>query len=319
MLRLVIGLWLVVIAFGVLAQPYPTRPVRIVVPYPAGTTPDLLGRTLAERLQKAFGQPFIVENRSGAGGSLGAEAVAKAPPDGHTLLIGGNGPVVINKYLYKQLGYDPDRDLTPISLLAAAPQLLVARSALGTSDLRSFLDLARRQPGKISYASVGAGSASHLTMEMLKSETGVNLTHVPYRGFPAALTDMLGGNIDAMFAIAPAVLPQVRAGRLHAVAITARERSALCPDVPSVTELGFPRLESLAWNGLLAPSGTPAAVLSRLGSETVHAMRDPQARDVLRTAGFDLVASTPEEFALWIRSESDKWARVIRASGATAE
>jgi len=319
MLRLLAAFCLALSQAAGAADAYPARPVKLVVPYPAGSTPDLLGRTLGERLHKALGQPFIVENRSGAGGSLGAEAVAKAPADGYTLLVGGNGPVVINKYLYKSLGYDPDRDLVPVSLLAVAPQLLVVRSGLQTADLRAFLDFARRQPGRISYASVGAGSASHLTMEMLKAETGVSVTHIPYRGFPAALTDMLGGNIDAMFAIVPAVLSQVRAGKLKALAITALERSPLCPDVPSVAELGVPALESLAWNGLLAPSGTPSEAIERLSAEAGRAMRDPQARSALKTAGFDVVAGTPEEFGRWIRSESDKWARVIRASGATAE
>lgn len=319
MARFLVGAWVFMAAVTAFAQAYPARPVKVVVPYPAGTTPDLLGRTLAERLHKALGQPFIVENRSGAGGSLGAEAVAKAPADGYTLLVGGNGPVAINKYLYRTIGYDPDRDFAPISLLAVAPQLLVARPEVGAVDLKTFLEVARRQPGKLSYASVGAGSASHLTMEMLKGETGLNVTHVPYRGFPAALTDMLGGNVDAMFAIVPAVLPHVRSGKLKALAITARERSSLCPEVPSVAELGFPALESLAWNGLLAPSGTPAEVIARLSSETMRAMRDQQARDALRNAGFDVVAGTPEEFSRWIRAESTKWAAVIRASGATVD
>ena len=198
----------------VMAQSYPTKPVRVVVPYPAGSTPDIIGRTLAERLQKAFGQPFVVENRSGAGGSIGAEAVAKAAPDGHTLLIGGNGPVAINKHLYKSLSYDPDRELAPISLLAVAPQMLVARPELKVEDFRAFIEHARRNPGRLSYASVGGGSASHLTMELLKSDARIGLVHVPYRGFPPAVTDLLAGNIDAMFAIIPAVLPHVKAGKM---------------------------------------------------------------------------------------------------------
>ncbi|HTG96703.1 MAG TPA: tripartite tricarboxylate transporter substrate binding protein, partial [Burkholderiales bacterium] len=175
--------------------------MRIVVPYPAGTTPDIIGRALAERLQKALGQPFVVENRSGAGGNIGAEAVAKAPPDGYTLLVGGNGPVAINKHLYKGLSFDPERDLAPISLLASAPQLLVVKADLKAADFKAFIERVRREPGKLSYASVGGGSASHLTMELLKSEAQLALVHVPYRGFPAAVTDMLAGNIDAMFAI----------------------------------------------------------------------------------------------------------------------
>ena len=289
----------------------------MVVPYPAGTTPDIIGRTLAERLQKAMAQPFVVENRSGAGGNIGTEAVVKAPADGHTLLVGGNGPVAINRHLYKGLSYDPERDLVPISLLASAPQLLVAKNDF--QDFRSFIQHARQNPGRLSYASVGGGSASHLTMELLKSDARIDLVHVPYRGFPPAVTDLLAGNIDAMFAIAPAVLPQVKAGKMKALAVTALQRSAMSPDVPSVAELGLPALESLAWNGLLAPSGTPPEILARLSAETVKGMRHPEAQEALGRLGFEVVASSPDEFARWIRAESEKWARVIRASGATAD
>jgi tripartite-type tricarboxylate transporter receptor subunit TctC len=299
------------------AQSYPSRPVRVVVPYPAGTTPDIIGRTLAERLQKAMAQPFVVENRSGAGGNIGTEAVVKAPADGHTLLVGGNGPVAINRHLYKGLSYDPERDLAPISLLASAPQLLVAKNDF--QDFRAFIQHVGRNPGRLSYASVGGGSASHLTMELLKSEARLDLVHVPYRGFPPAVTDLLSGNIDAMFAIIPAVLPQVRAGKMKALAVTALQRSAMSPDVPSVAELGLPVLESLAWNGLLAPAGTPPDILARLSAETVKGMRHPEAQEALGRLGFEVVASSPDEFARWIRAESEKWARVIRVSGATID
>lgn len=300
------------------AHAYPTKPVRVVVPYPAGSTPDIIARTLAERLQSSMGQPFLVENRSGAGGNIGAEAVAKAG-DPHVLLIGGNGPVAINKHLYKGLAFDPDKDLVPISLLATAPQMLVVKNDLGIGDFKSFVEHVRRNPGRLSYASVGGGSASHLTMELLKSDARLFLVHIPYRGFPPAVTDMLGGNIDAMFAIIPAVLPHVRAGKMRPLAVTALARNVQASDVPSVAELGFPQLESLAWNGLLAPGGTPPAVVDRLVVETVKAMREREAREALGKLGFDVVASTPQEFSRWIRAESEKWARVIRASGATAD
>jgi len=303
----------------VCAQAYPSKAVRVVVPYPAGSTPDTIARTLAERLQNALGQPFIVENRSGAGGNIGAEAVARAPADGHTLLVGGNGPVAINKHLYKRLAYDPERDLAPISLLATAPQLLVVRPQLKLAGFKEFVEHVRRAPDKLSYASVGAGSASHLTMELLKSNAQLALLHVPYRGFPPAVTDMLAGNVDAMFAIIPAVLPHIRAGKMAPLAVTALQRSPLAPEVPSVGELGLPQLESLAWNGLLAPTGTPPDVIARLSAETAKGMRDPQTREALARVGFDVVAGTPEELARWIRLESEKWARVIRASGATAD
>src|SRR5262245_29544107 len=311
--------FLAALPLAVLAQSYPSKPARVIVPYPAGSTPDIVGRTLADRLQKALGQPYVVENRSGAGGNIGAEAVARAPADGYTVLVAGNGPVAINKYLYKGLSYDADRDLTPISLLAAAPQLLVTRPELALADFKSFVDYARRNPGRLSYASVGGGSASHLTMELLKSEARLFLVHIPYRGFPPAVTDMLAGNIDAMFAIVPAVLPQVRAGKMKGLAVTGLKRSELAPDIPSVAELGLPELESLAWIGLLAPNGTPADIVARLGSEAVKGFRSPEVRETLGRQGFDVVASSPEEFSRWIRAESEKWARVIRASGATAD
>jgi tripartite-type tricarboxylate transporter receptor subunit TctC len=310
-----------VLAFPVvaLAQAYPSKPVRVVVPYPAGSTPDIVGRTVAERLQKALGQPFVVENRSGAGGNIGAEAVAKAPADGHTLLVAGNGPVAINKHLYKGLGYDSDRDLAPLSLLASAPQMLVVKPGLGVEDFKAFLEYARKNPGRLSYASVGGGSASHLTMELLKTHAKVFIVHIPYRGFPPAVTDLLAGNIDTMFAIIPAVLPQVKAGRMKGLAVTALKRSELAPDIPSVAELGLPQLESLAWIGLLAPAGTPAEIASRLSTETVRGMQNPETREALGRQGFDVVASSPQEFARWIRTESEKWSKVIRASGATAD
>lgn len=317
-MRLVCAL-LLAFPLAALAQAYPSKPVRVVVPYPAGSTPDIIGRTLAERLQATFGQPFLVENRSGAGGNIGAEAVARAAGDPHVLLIGGNGPVAINKHLYKGLTFDPDRDLLPVSLLASAPQMLVVKRELEVSDFKAFLQHARQNPGRLSYASVGGGSASHLTMELLKTEAGIALVHVPYRGFPPAVTDMLAGNIDAMFAIIPAVLPHVKAGKMRPLAVTALQRNSMSPEVPSVAELGLPRLESLAWNGLLTPAGVPAEILSRLSAETVRAMQRAETREALGRLGFDVVASSPEEFARWIRVESEKWARVIRASGATAD
>ena len=301
------------------AQAYPSKPVRMVVPYPPGSTPDIVGRTVADRLQKALGQPFLVENRSGAGANIGTELVAKSAPDGHTLLIAGNGPVAINKYLYKGLAYDADRDLAPISLLATAPQMLVVRPELKIESFKAFVDHARRNPGRLSYASVGGGSASHLTMELLKSDAKVFAVHIPYRGFPPAVTDMLAGNIDTMFAIVPAVLAHVKAGKMKGIAVTALKRSVLAPDVPSVAELGYPQLESLAWIGLLAPAGTGADVIARLSAEVVTSMGASDVRESLGRQGFDVVAGNPADFARWIRGESQKWSKVIAASGATAD
>jgi len=301
------------------AHTYPAHPVKLVVPFPPGSTPDIVGRTLGAKLQQTLGQPFVVENRSGAGGNIGTDAVAKAPADGYTLLIGINGPIATNKYLYRSLPYDPEKDLAPISLLATAAQMLVVAPQLNVESFQAFTDYTRAHPGRISYGSVGSGSASHLTMELLKSELKLDLVHVPYRGFPPAVTDMLAGNIQAMFAIIPGVLPHVRAGKMKALAVTALRRSKLAPAVPSVAELGMPQLESLAWIGLLAPAATPPEVLERLSAETRRGMHAADVSDVLGRQGFDVVAGTPAEFRRWIDAESAKWARVIRASGATAE
>ena len=301
------------------AQAYPSKPVKVVVTFPPGSTPDIVGRALAGRLQEAMGQPFVVENRAGAGGNIGADAVAKAAPDGYTLLVSTNGVYAINKSLYKSLPFDPDKDLVPVSLLATAPQMLVVSPALNVTDFKQFLDYTRRNPGKLSYGSVGAGSASHLTMELLKNDAGVLLVHIPYKGFPPAVTDMLGGSIHTMFAIVPGVLAHVKAGKMTGLAVTALKRSELAPEVPSVAELGYPQLESLAWIGLAAPAGTPQEVLGRLSAETVRGMRAPEVRNLLGKQGFDVVAGSPQEFSRWIRAEADKWGRVVKASGAAVD
>jgi tripartite-type tricarboxylate transporter receptor subunit TctC len=316
---LVFALLLAALPLSAAAQAYPSKPVRVIVAYPAGSTPDIVGRTLSGKLQAALGQPFVVENRAGAGGNIGAEAVAKASTDGYTLLIGGNGPVAINKMLYRNLSFDSDRDLTPVSLLAAAPQMLVVHPSVGADSFKEFVAYVQRHPGRLSYGSVGGGSASHLTMELFKSDAKAFIVHIPYRGFPPAVTDMLAGNIQTMFAIIPAVLPQVKAGKMKGLAVTGLKRSAIAPEVPSVAELGFPQLESLAWIGLLVTAGTPQEVVNRLGAETIKAMHAPDTRETLSKQGFDVIGGTAAEFAGWIRAESAKWAAVIRASGATAD
>ena len=317
---------LAVLAFAFAAAPliaagqsYPTKPVKLVVTFPPGSTPDIVARALATRLQAAMSQPFVVENRAGAGGNIGADAVAKAAPDGYTLLVSTNGVFSINKSLYKSMPFDPDKDLAPISLLATAPQMLVVQPKLGVHTFQEFLDYARRNPGKLSYGSVGAGSASHLTMELLKNAAGIAIVHVPYKGFPPAVTDMLAGNIDAMFAIIPGVLQHVKAGTMTGLAVTALKRSPLAPDVPSVAELGYPQLESLAWIGLAAPAGTPKGIIDRLSVETMRGMHAPEVMGLLGKQGFDVVAGSPEDFVRWIRSEADKWSKVVRLSGAKVD
>lgn len=300
----------------VLAQEYPTRPVRMIVSFPPGTTPDIVARVVAPKLQKAFNQPFVVENRAGAGGNIAADVVAKSPADGYTLLVSTNAAVATNKVLFDKLPYDPEKDLETISLLATAPQALVIHESVPVSDFKGFIAHMKKDPGRLSYGSTGSGSASHLTMEVLKTRAGVFIVHIPYRGFPQAVGDAVAGNVHAMFAIIPAVLPHIKAGKMKAVAVTGLKRSHLLPDVPSVNELGMAELESLAWIGLLAPGGTSPEIVSRLAAAVRAGLADDDARTLLSRSGFDVVGSTPAEFRAWQKAEIAKWGAVIRATGA---
>jgi tripartite-type tricarboxylate transporter receptor subunit TctC len=301
------------------AQTYPTRPVRLIVPFPAGSTPDIVGRTLGQKLAEAWGQPVVVDNRPGAGANIGTAEVARAAPDGYTLLIGSNGPIAINKALYANLPFDPDRDLKPISLLAAAPQILAVHPSVPANDLKQLIAYARANPDKLSYGSVGSGSASHLTMELFKSQARVSLVHVPYKGFPPVVQDLLSGQIQATFAIVPAVLPQIRAGRLKGLAVTSEQRTALAPDIATVSEQGFPRFDATAWQGLLSPAGIPADAAESISRETQKAMQLREVRELLEKQGFVVIGSSPQFFENFIRAEREKWTRVVRETGAKAE
>ncbi|MBC7803453.1 MAG: tripartite tricarboxylate transporter substrate binding protein [Candidatus Parcubacteria bacterium] len=303
-------------SFATQAQSWPARPIKLVVSFPPGTTPDTVARVIAPRMQEALGQPVVVENRAGAGGNVAADAVAKSPADGYTLLVSTNAAVATNKVLYENLPYDPERDLSTISLLATAPQALVTHTSVPAKSFKEFLDYARRNPGKLSYGTTGSGSAAHLTMELLKADAKLFIVHIPYRGFPQAVTDMLAGNVETMFAIIPGVLPHIKAGKMTPLAVTSLKRSELLPEVPSVKDLGYPQLESLAWIGLLAPAKTPALVVERLYAEARKALELPDARKVLTNAGFDVAGTTPSEFRAWQQSEIAKWGKVIRATGA---
>lgn len=298
------------------AQSWPSRPVRIVVSFPPGTTPDTVARVVAPRLQEALGQPVVVENRAGAGGNLAADAVAKSAPDGYTLLVSTNAAVATNKVLYDNLPYDPERDLATVSLLATAPQALVVVPSVPAKSFKEFLEHARRNPGRMSYGTSGSGSAGHLTMELLKADAKIFVVHIPYRGVPQAVTDMLAGNIHTQFAIIPGVLPHIKAGKMNALAVTGLKRSDLLPEVPSVKELGFPQLESLAWIGLLAPAKTSPEIVARLSQEARKGLALPESRRILTNAGFDVAGTSPAEFRSWQQAEIAKWGKVIRATGA---
>jgi tripartite-type tricarboxylate transporter receptor subunit TctC len=316
---LLLGALLLLGAAPACAQTWPSKLVRVVVPFPPGSTPDIVARLVTQGLAELFGQSFVIDNRSGAGGNIGTDAVAKAKPDGYTLLIGSNGPIAVNKALYETLPYDPERDLAPITLLVRAPQIFVVNAKLPIADFAGFVGYAKAHPGAMSYGSVGSGSASHLSMEELKFRAGLDLVHVPYRGFPAVIGDLVAGQIQASSAIAASVLPYMEDGRLRALAITTLHRASLAPTVPTIAELGYPELEAYAWQGLLAPTGTPPEIIDRLHTETVKLLRQPALHDALVRQGYEVIGDTPAEFATFIRAETAKWTAVIQRTGARAE
>jgi tripartite-type tricarboxylate transporter receptor subunit TctC len=296
----------------------PTRPVRIIVPI-VGSTNDVLARLVAPKLQEALGQPVIVENKPGAGGNIGADFVAKAAPDGHTLLVGYNGPLAINVSLFQKMTFDPAKDLVPITLAVTSPQYLVVRPSLGINNIREFVAKAKASPGKLSYASVAMGSASHLTMEMFKSSAKIELTHVPYKGASPALTDLVGGQVDAAFMVPGNVLQFVKGGKLKILASTGEKRFSGTPDVPTLVESGYPDMIATSWIGFLAPKGTPKAIIDRYHQEITRIVNLPDVKDKLVAMEFDVVATTPDQFSQWIAGETRKWGKVIKATGAKVD
>ena len=303
---------------------WPNKPVRIVVPFAPGGTTDILARVLAPELSKAFGQQFIVDNRGGAGGNIGADHVAKADADGYTLLMGTVGTHGINKALYSKLPYDPQKDFAPITLVAGVPNVMVMNAArakeLGINTVPDFIRYAKANPGKLNMASSGNGTSIHLAGELFKSRTGVFMTHIPYRGSGPAMTDMLAGAMDVMFDNLPSAMPHIKSGALTAFAVTSGVRSAALPDVPTVAEAGkLPGFEASSWFGLLAPAGTPADVVSRLQQETAKALSQPAVKERLLAQGAIPGGNTPQEFTRMIDAEIAKWAPVVKASGARVD
>ncbi|MDR6860682.1 tripartite tricarboxylate transporter substrate binding protein [Variovorax guangxiensis] len=296
----------------------PTRPVRIIVPI-VGSTNDVLARLVAPKLQEALGQPVVVENKPGAGGNIGADFVAKAAPDGHTLLVGYNGPLAINVSLFEKMPYDPVKDLAPITLAVKSPQYLVVNPAAGVSSVAELVAKAKAQPSKFSYASVAMGSASHLTMEMFKSAAGVQLTHVPYKGAGPAVTDLLAGNVHAAFMVPGNVQQFVKEGKLKLLATTGEKRFGDTPEIPTLIELGYKEMEATGWVGFLAAAATPRLVIERYHREIVKILKTREMSDKLRAMQFDVIASTPEQFGAWIRSETAQWGKVVKATGAKVE
>lgn len=295
----------------------PSRPVRIVVPI-VGSTNDVLARLIAPKLQEVIGQPVLVENKPGAGGNIGANEVAKAAPDGHTLLVGYNGPLAINVALFDKMPYDPTRDLAPITLAVKASQYLVVHPGAGITSLADFIAKAKAAPTKYSYGSVALGSASHLTMEMFKSAAGFQMTHVPYRGAGPAITDLVAGTIQAGFFVPGNVQQFAKEGRLRLLASTGPKRFASTPDIPTLSE-SYKDFEATSWIGFLAPGGTPAPIIDRYNREIIKILNQPDIRKRLLEMEFDIIASTPRQFSDWIQTEIGRWSIVVKNTGTKAE
>ena len=293
---------------------YPARPVRIIVPSAPGGGTDIIARTLAQHFARVFGQSFVVENKAGAGNMIGLEAAARAAPDGYTLLLAPS-TLVLNSVLYKKVPYDPVRDFAPVTLVATAPNVLIVGNALPAKTLAEFIALAKQKPGAMSYGSAGIGTSPHLCMELLKSMAGIQLEHVPYKGTMPGVTDVIGGQIAAMFSNALTARPHVESGRLRALAVTGPKRLDSMPNVPTVAQAGVPQYEAIQWYGLLAPAGTPPAIVARVQAEAVKALRSEEMKEKLALDGAEPAASTPAEFAQMIADELAKWTRVARAAG----
>lgn len=306
---------LLALSNAVSAQEYPVKAVRWIVPFAAGGGGDLIIRIIAQKLGERLGQSVVVDNRSGAGGSIGTELAARAPADGYTLLMANVAPMAINVSVYQKLGYDPVRDFSPITPLASFPNVLVIHPSLPARSVKDLIALARKRPGELTYASAGSGSTTHLAAEFFRAQAKVDLIHVPYKGGGPALIDVIAGQVTMYFGSMPASLPHIRSGRLQGLAITSLSRSAAAPEMPTVSESGFPGFEAVTWIGAVAPAGIPLDVVSRLHRELVDIVRQPEVRDKLVGQGAEPLAATPEQFGAYIKSEIGKWSLVVKQAG----
>lgn len=312
--RLAAGIALSAASLGVHAQQYPTRPIRLIVAFAPGGAPDIIGRIVAQRLNERLGQPVIVDNRPGATGNIGAEIVARATADGYTLFL-ATLSVAISPSFYRKLAFDPVTSFAPVAMVASVPLLLVVHPSLPAKSVQDLIRLAKEQPGKLNYASVGPGSPQHLSAELFKSVSGTNLVHVPYKGGGPATAAVLSGEAHLFFAGMPPALPHVKAGRLRALAVSTAKRSASAPQVPTVSETGLPGFEADNWNAMLAPRGTPTKVVARLGSELEQILGLSEVKNLLIQAGAESAFSTPHALSERIKSETIKWGKVARAAG----
>jgi tripartite-type tricarboxylate transporter receptor subunit TctC len=305
----------VVLAFGAQAQAWPSKPVKMVVPFTAGGSTDTVARILSEKLGARLGQPVVVENKAGAGGALGSDFVAKSPPDGYTLLVGTSSTMAIAPWVYTKLPYNPTRDFTPVTLLGIADIIVVVNSNVPIRNTKQLLDYAKANPGKLTFASGGNGSISHLLGEYFKSMAKVDMLHVPYKGDAQMVTDLLGGQVNLAFGTAVAWLPHIKSGKVAAVAVTNPKRSTTLTDLPTLNESGVPGYEAVQWFGIAAPAGTPREVVQRLNAEIKAILAMPEVQKRFVELGFDVVGDTPDEFAQFLRAENAKWKKIAEIAG----
>jgi tripartite-type tricarboxylate transporter receptor subunit TctC len=314
--RLVTSLWLLAACGAAAAQQsFPSKPIRVVIPFVAGGSSDIVGRAMASKFQELLGQPGVVENKPGANGAIAAEFVAKADPDGYTLLVGSIGVFSINAALFKDLRYHPVRDFAPITLAVTTPNVLITKPGLAANSMKEVVDYAKKNPGKLSYCSSGTGSSDHLTAELLNQVAGISAVHVPYKGGAACQTDIMGGQVDISFQNLGAVTNYIRGNRMKALAVTAKARHPQLPNVPTTAEGGFPDLVVTSWQAAAAPAKTPREIVARLNDAAVKALRSPDVRERMSQIGFDVVAGTPEEFGRFMKEEVDRWTEVVKRGG----
>jgi tripartite-type tricarboxylate transporter receptor subunit TctC len=314
-----LGLALIEFSGAIPAQEYPAKAIRWIVPFAAGGGGDIIIRTVAQKLSERLGQGVVVDNRAGAGGGVGTELAARAPADGYTLLMANVAPMAINVSVYRKLAYDPARDFSPITLVASFPNVLVIHPSVPARSLKELIALARKKPGEFTYASAGSGSTTHLAAEFFRAQAKLDLIHVPYKGGGPALIDVVAGQVTMYFGSMPASLPHIRSGRLRGLAVTSLRRSVAAPAIPTVAESGFPGFEAVTWIGAVVPAGVPAGIINRLNRELVEIIHLPEVRDKLIAQGAEPITATPEQFHAYIRSEIEKWAKVVRQAGITAQ
>jgi len=307
------------VACAALAQGWPEKPVRFVVGFTPGGPSDILARALGQKLAESWGQQVVIENRPGAGGNIAAELVARSAPDGATWLLGNNSILATNQSLYGKLGYDPVKDFAPVALVAIQPNILVVNPNLPVSSVKELIALAKAKPGALNYASSGSGAAAHLAGELFKAMTGVQMVHIPYKGAQPALTDVIAGQAQLMFATSASVIPYIKAGRLRALAVTTAKRSGTVPELPTLSEAGVPGFEAITWHGVVVPAATPARLVERLNADIVRVLHMRDLRERFESLGAELATGTPQDFAEYIAREIPKWAKVVKDSGARAD